>query len=307
MFDQISIFMLGDDFGLPQANEIQNLVQSMPFVPTGATQEKSVGFVPPRGREHGALVEVIGGHYILRLGIETRSVPSRAIRLAVDAKAAEIEASTGRKPGRKERRELSEQALLDLLPAAFPKFASVDVWIDPQTRRLVLGSASQGKSDEALSALIKAVPGLTVSLLQTATSPQAAMTDWLLAPSPDDWPEALHVERACTLKSIGDDAALVKFKNHALLTDEVKKHVTEGKLPTELALNWDGRIAFVLTEHLRLKKIQFLDKVMDATGAAEDEDRFDADVALATGMLTPCLDGLIEALDGLLQWEGQPS
>jgi len=36
--------------------------------------------------------------------------------------------------------------------------------------------------------------------------------------------------------------------------------------------------------------------VMDASGTDKDEDRFDADVALSTGLLSPLLDSLIEAL-----------
>ena len=82
----------------------------------------------------------------------------------------------------------------------------------------------------------------------------------------------------------------------------MRKHVTEGKLPTQLALSWDGRVGFVLTETLQLKKIQFLDGVMDAQGAPSDEDRFDADVALSTGLLSPLLAQLVEALGGEQAW-----
>jgi len=85
----------------------------------------------------------------------------------------------------------------------------------------------------------------------------------------------------------------------------VRKHVTEGKLPTQLALSWDGRVAFVLTETLQLKKVQFLDGVMDASGTDKSEDRFDADVALSTGLLSPLLDSLIAALGGEMEWGAQ--
>ncbi len=41
-------------------------------------------------------------------------------------------------------------------------------------------------------------------------------------------------------------------------------------------------------------------------GTDKDEDRFDSDVALATGLLSPLLEQLVEALGGELEWGVQP-
>jgi recombination associated protein RdgC len=60
-------------------------------------------------------------------------------------------------------------------------------------------------------------------------------------------------------------------------------------------------VAFVLTETLQLKKVQYLDGVMDESGTDKTEDRFDADVALSTGLLGPLIDSLIEALGGEME------
>jgi recombination associated protein RdgC len=124
------------------------------------------------------------------------------------------------------------------------------------------------------------------------------MAQWLLADTPDDWPDNLNIERECVLKSMGEDGATVKFNKHHLDNDDVRKHVNEGKLPTQLALSWDGRVSFVLTEGMALKKVQYLDGVMDESGTEKNEDRFDADVALATGLLGPLIDDLVYALGG---------
>ena len=37
------------------------------FEPCGATQERSIGWIPPRGHENGALVESVAGQMILKL------------------------------------------------------------------------------------------------------------------------------------------------------------------------------------------------------------------------------------------------
>ena len=304
MFKNVMVYRIGEGWN-PGLAEVESALQAERFVECGATQDKSVGWTEPRGEAHGPLVESVAGQWIAKLVIETKAVPGSVVRRKLDEQVGEIEAATGRKPGKKEKRNLQDEILLSLLPQAFARQASVLVWIDLKARRLVLNAGSQGKADEAVSALIKVLPGLSIALLQTATTAQAAMTEWLLAPSPDDWPSDLSVERECTLKASGEDAASIRYVRHPLANDEVRKHVTEGKLPTQLALSWDGRVAFVLTDTLQLKKVQFMDGVMDDSGTDKDEDRFDADVALSTGLLSPLLDALVEALGGELEWGAQ--
>ncbi|MDR0203248.1 MAG: recombination-associated protein RdgC, partial [Delftia acidovorans] len=69
----------------------------------------------------------------------------------------------------------------------------------------------------------------------------------------------------------------------------------QGKLPTKLAMTWDDRVSFVLSDTLQIKKIAFLDSVLDEAG---DEGGFDTDVAIATGELGRLIPDLIEALGG---------
>ncbi len=299
------VYRMGEGWA-PSLTEVEAALQADRFVECGASQDKSVGWTEPRGKDHGPLVESVGGQWICKLMIESKAVPGNVVRRKLDEQVAAIQESTGRKPGKKEKRELQDSILLELLPHAFARQSAVSIWLDMDSRRLVLNSGSQGKADEAISALTKAFTGLSVSLIQTQTSPQAAMTEWLLAPQAEDWPADLTVERETVLKSTGEDAATVRFTRHHLANDDVRKHVIEGKLPTQLALSWDGRVAFVLTDTLQLKKIQYLDGVMDESGSDKDEDRFDADVALSTGLLGPLMDSLIGALGGEMAFGAAP-
>ena len=281
------------------AAQLEEALAQEPFVECGATQQKSSGWVPPRGHEHGALVETVAGQWIARLAIETRAVPGDAVRRKTQETIDEIERTTGRKPGKKEARDIRDDALLALLPQAFPRRGQVTMWIDPENRWLVLDASAQGKADEIISSLTRvAGQGFTVSLLQTKLSPQAAMSAWLAAESDDELPEAFHVERECELKGSGEEPAVVKFTRHDLATDEVRQHIREGKLPTKLALGWQGRVGFTLTQTLQLKKIAFLEGTFEEGAPDKDEDRFDADVALSTGELGALIPDLIDALGG---------
>lgn len=298
MFKTVTIYRLPLGWK-PSAAEMETALSKAKHVACGATQEKSVGWVEPRGEEHGALVELVGGQRMLKLQIETKAVPGALVREKADAEADRIEQERGRRPGKKEMKELREDALLALLPQAFPKKTSVWVWVNLSDRLLVIDAASQSKVDEAITALAQAFDGLALSLLQTQVTPQSAMTRWLGSDSGDDSPEPFSVLRECELRSSDEEKAGVKFTRHNLEIEEVRRHIAEGKLPTRLALGWEDRVSFTLTESMQIKGIKFLEGVFD--GRRDDaETGFDTDVALATGEMVKLIPDLIKALGGEL-------
>lgn len=272
---------------------LEEALAKAPFQECGATQEKSSGWVPPRGEAHGLLAESVGGQWVLRFMTEAKMLPGTVLARKVKEKAAQIEQQTGRKPGKKETKELKDEAKLDLLPMAFTKQGSTWVWIDREARMLVLDTGAQGRADEIVTVLVEALPGLSVALLDTQTSAQAAMAHWLKEQEP---PAGFSIDRECELKAADESKAVVRYARHPLDIEEVQAHIQAGKLPTKLAMTWDDRVSFVLTEGLQLKKVAFLDTVFEGQG--QDDGGFDADVAIATGELSKLIPDLIEALGG---------
>ena len=114
------------------------------------------------------------------------------------------------------------------------------------------------------------------------------------------------MDRECELKQPDSEKATVRYARHTLDIDEVGEHIKQGKLPTRLALTWNSRVSFILTEALTLKKIELLDVVLDGLSTSapqkagkDDDGGFDADVALTTGELRLMIPDLIHALGGL--------
>jgi recombination associated protein RdgC len=286
MFKELAIFRLAAN-----ANMAVDL-EPHQFQPCGATQEKSIGWVPVRGHDHGALIEHVGTDSILKLMIETKSVPSEAIQRKVDEEVAKIEAQTGRKPGKKETRELKEDARIALLPLAFPKRSSVYVWIDHASKIIGISTTSSAKLDLVLTALVKSFEGISLQLLQTTTSAASMMSTWLVT---GEDPVRLGADRSLELKACDESKAKVKYDNHAIEIDEVRAHIGQGKIPTKMAMTWDGQVSFVLTESMAIKKIDVLDVVTDSH---PNDDAFDADVTLFTGAFKPLIQDLIAAHGG---------
>ncbi|HOB97079.1 MAG TPA: recombination-associated protein RdgC, partial [Aquabacterium sp.] len=133
MFKNLMVYRLAPEWQ-PTVADVDQALAAAPFAECGATQQRSAGWVSPRGEAHGALVEAIDGQWLLQLMVESKIVPGSVIKRQVETLAAKIEQTTGRKPGKKETKELKDQALLDLLPMAFTKRASVKVWMAPKER-----------------------------------------------------------------------------------------------------------------------------------------------------------------------------
>jgi recombination associated protein RdgC len=293
VFKNVMVYRIAEGWR-PSLEQIEQALDAERFVPCGASQEKAIGWVEPRGEAHGPLVEAVSGQRIFKLKIETKGVPGSVVTRKAKERSTQIEATEGRKPGKKEMKEIKEDVKMSLMPMAFSKESSVWVWIDPKADLLVMDAGSQAKADEVVTMLVKSFAGLSLTLLNTQMSPQSAMATWLIS---QESPAGFSVDRECELKAADESKSVVRYVRHPLDTDEVKLHVQSGKLPTRLAMTWEGRVSFSLTEALQLKKVAFLDVVFEATSTEKDEG-FDADVAIATGELRKLLPDLLEALGG---------
>lgn len=282
-------------------NVIEDIATEALFTPCGATQELSIGFIPPRG-EHDAVVEHVAGQVILKVMIETRSVPADALRKRVDEVCATIEEQTGRKPGKKERRDITDETRRSMLPTAFPKQRAVLIWIDRENKRMVLDAATQSVADLVITLLVNQFPWMAPRILNTTKTPQSTMAVWLHLGEAEG---RFQLERSCELKSCMEDKAVVRYNNHTLDIDEVKQHIDQGKLPTKLGLNWNGRVDFTLTESFVLKKVKLTEVVLEEGNADVKREGFDADVALTTGELTRLIDDLIEEHGGVMEEPAQ--
>lgn len=301
MFKNLILYRLSKDFQL-DADVVESVLEIERFTGCAPTQALSAGWVPPRGTGYGQLLENIDGEYIARLCIETRVLPPAVIRDRVALMAERVEIDTGRRPGRKQRRDLTEQATHDLLPTAFKLRSHLTVWISPKLGMLMIDAGSIGKADGLITLLAKGLPELNLHLLQSAESPASCMAAWLMdGQGPNDF----VIDRDCEVKGADEMKPAVRYTRHNLDNDEVKKHLTGGKMPTRLALTWKERVSFTLTDTLQIKGIKFLDIVFDGRTTPTKDEAFDVDAALATGELSQLIPALIDGLGGELDFIGQ--
>lgn len=294
MFSNLHLYRLTKDWPMT-SDGLEALLKKRPFHPCGSQDMKSSGWVSPR--DNGPLVHAHGKQWLVALRIETKSVPGEAIRKLVEQRAREYEERNGYKPGRKVLKEMKEQALTELLPRAFPKQATIQVWINAADGWVAMDTSTPSKADDVVSDLIRTTETIPIALTQTNLSPAQAMSDWLTS---NEAPYNFTVDRECELKGTYAEKPTVKYTRLSLERDEIRQHILEGKRPTKLAMTWTDRVSFILTDKCQVKRIAFLDAVMGEVNLdGEDAEAvFQSSFAIMTGELSRFLPDLIESLGG---------
>ena len=289
-FKNLQLYRLPAPWNIDLAKLEEQLARG-PFVKCPSNQPLSRGWVAPR--RDGALVFALGRQWLLALSVEQRLLPSSVVNDEVRERAEAMEAQQGYAPGRKQLKELRERVTEELMPRAFTRRRSTFVWIDPQNGWLCVDASSPAKADEVIEHLRHCLDDFPLTLLHTQLSPTSAMADWLAG---GDAPAGFTIDRDCELKAAGEEKAAVRYVRHPLEGDEIKAHLAAGKLPTRLALTWDDRISFILSEKLEIKRLAFLDLLKEAAekNAEHADEQFDADFALMSMELDQLCESLIE-------------
>ena len=279
----------------PSADEVEASLAKHAFFPGTSLEMQTQGWASPR--DNGQLVHTVGRQMLLTLRTEKKLLPTTVVNQVTRARAAEIEEQQGYKPGRKQLKELKEQVTEELLPRAFSIRRDTRVWIDPDNGWLAIDAASAAKADEVRGMLFKALDPLPLVNLHVNQSPVAAMTEWLAG---DAAPGGFTVDQEIELQSGSESKATVRYVRHPLDAEDLRRHIAAGKRCTRLAMTWNDRVSFVLTDGLVVKKLAPLDVIKEqADGTAHDEDeRFDSDFTMMAGELSGLLADLTEALGG---------
>jgi recombination associated protein RdgC len=278
-------------------DELKVALATQAFAACSSIEMTSTGWVPPC--EGGELVHVVNRQMLLSLCTEKKLLPTSVIREFAKSRATEIEEQQGYKPGRKQMKEIKEDVTDELLPRAFSIKRSTRVWIDPANGWLAIDTSSATRAQEVLTYLIKALadrfPG---KLLYSKTPPQIAMTCWL---SDDAAPGGFTIDDQIELSSSGEAKGKVKYVKLSVEAVDIQKHIINGKHCTQLALTWNDKVSFVLTDNLTIKRVAPLDILKESNNGytIDEAERFDADFTLMTSELSLLIAHLVDALGGI--------
>ena len=293
MFKSLQLYRLPSPYALTAAQLIEAITPQK-FTPCTASESTRQGWVSPR--PDGELVHVVNRQMLMVLRTEKKVLPGAVIKAEVEVRAAKFEEKEGFAPGKKARREMKEIVTDELVAKAFSSHSNMFVWIDPVNGWLGIDTPSPSKADEAVKLLLKAVDRMPLESLRVQRSPMAVMTEWL---QDGDAPAGFTVDQDATMRASGESKATVSYKCHTIELDDVRRHIAAGKKCVKLAMTWDDKISFVLTESLSIKSIKPLAVMKESDVSPRDQDeRFDGDMTLTTAELSKMLSDLVAALGG---------
>ena len=296
-FRNLTLFRLLQPFSL-SAEQLDEKLALKPFRAGGSLEMETTGWVPPLGREGAPLVHVVGEHMVVCARTQKKLLPASVIREVVDERATEIEDEEGRKVGRKERKDLRDDVIQELLPKAFTSSRNTYAGIDPKGNWLLVDSAARNRAEDLTVLMRECLGSLSIAPPKPTRPPVAVMTGWLRG---EDLPDGFAIEDECELREPVEKGGVVRCVRQDLFSDEIQAHLEAGKEVVKLALNWRDRLHFVLGDDLQVRRLRFQDVVTevaaDASGDSKEQE-FDADFAIMSQELARFLLDLMEAFGG---------
>ncbi|WP_394753475.1 recombination-associated protein RdgC [Crenothrix sp.] len=296
-FKNLSVFRLTETFTLTP-EELEQQLEPMQFSACGPHELSAMGWTAPLGKSAQQLLHSTNGFMMLCAKKEERVLPSSVVNEMTAEKIFEKEEQQGRKLSKKERTEIKDELIFELLPRAFTFSNNTYAYIDPKGGWLVVDSASAKKAEDLLSLLRKSLGSLPAVPLNTINKPTTVMTEWLTT---EQFPDDINIEDECELRSPEEEGGSIRCKRHNLFVPEIKNHLDTGKEVIKLAISWDQRISFVIDDILSIKRLKFLDMVQDQVAESSADDaaaRFDADFSIMSAELANFLPRLLELFGG---------
>lgn len=271
-------------FGInPKAKLTLEHFEGHMFTPIGELALESSGWVPVF---EGSPFFATPGHALLMFMQEKKHIPSSAVDVKLEERCADMEKALGFAPGKKQRKDLKEDIVDELLPRALATRRRTAVWIDRVKHRLVIDSTSQPVIDAVTKALVKMFDDLGV---QDVSWPRTAVvTEWLIRE-----PVGFTLDDEVALAYPGEHGKTVAFKASDLGADDVQLHIQKhGASVDTVAMTFDSRISFVMTDRAQLRRIKMLD-VITSAAPAPDVDRFESEFLLTVLEVGNLIDALI--------------
>lgn len=264
-FKQLSAFSITKEIkDLLTPEFLSEPLKQFAFRPCSDHESHQSGWIDPLGLGDQERFIVGGKDYlVLAYKTEVKRVPSSIITTELAKECDRMTESTGTPPGRKLKQVIKFEIAEKLLARAFPTSHVTMAIIDLACQRIYVGDTSS-RSDEFLSALRKITGTLPVEPLRFAAQPELILTDWLKT---SELPTGLALGSAVTLIDQCEKGPEIRFKNHALIGEEIQQALDTGKLVAMLELHYTDDLIFTLDAFTNtLKKLAFTDAFQEREG-----------------------------------------
>lgn len=263
----------------------------------------AVGFNEMMGEEDTYVEQVNASTMLLAVNFAERMLPGKIVRQRVAARVKEIEEGEQRKVYAREKQQLKDSVIAEMLPHTFIDQKVIHVLI--QGPYIIIDTTSAKKGEEILCLLREALGSLGVRPVTVENTPIQTYTDWFTG---REKPEKFYLTGDFKAISNDDEIDSLNGKGTSPETEGLSELVEEyGRRVVVLGLSWETgtneSLTFNVNEMLGIKGVKWPDSIIDmaAADAGEDANKytmFRATILLLATEIQNLMVDLLSALGG---------
>ncbi|MDC9615485.1 recombination-associated protein RdgC [Xenorhabdus khoisanae] len=300
VFKNALIYQLSRDVPNLTEDELRALIPHFAFSPCGPHDASRIGWLMDDDRP---AMFVHGNNLLIVAERESKDLPAAIIKEHLHAKRDKFESVKCRKLRRTEIAQIKDDVIQELLPRAFPKRSTLQIWIDIDNGLISIDTTSPRTAEHVLALLRRTLGSLPVIPIATANPFKRVMTGWLK--ETDTFPAQLRLSEKIKKADLIYDDGEVRFNKEDMLTNDeaVSILLDQGRQVCTLGIHVKTQFGFdlELTDSCKFKKLQFGDEFSTKNNAEEDElSREYADFILMVNELRIAYNIIFNAMGGLL-------
>lgn len=303
-FKNALVFRLEEGSFTHTAEDLASALEEYRRKPVGPQELSRSGFDAPLRKHSDELVHAANGCLLVCLGLEEKILPGAVVKERVEERAEAIEQEQSRKVRKKEKDEIKEQVMLEMLPNCFTKTTRTYGYVDTANNLLVVDAGSAKKAEDFASNIRKAIGSLKARPIAVENSPTLFMTAWLK--DQESKPAYFRLGADASLTDPGEDAGKINIKNLDLTSEEINNHLDAGMVVNQLSLHFEDKMGFSLKDDLSIKSIKYgevMNEELDNMDLEDPASKFDATFTISSGILAEAIAAVTNAFGGDVTFE----
>lgn len=285
LFTNLLVYRIHNDNEL-HSFHLNDLMGERPARAPGNQELATIGFVKPTGEDDLLVDDINNETRVFAVGIAERMLPAKIVRTAAMKKVRQIENEQQRKVYAREKQQIKDEVIQDLLPRAFIDTRVIYGMI--MGPYLIIDTSSVKRAESVLNLLRETMGSLGVRPVTVKGTPISKFTDWFTHKE-----RLHHFELTGDFKanSSGDEFDFVNGKGTSPTDETLSDLVRDAeRRVTVLGLQHhcdDGEgVSFTVNEMLGIKGVKWPDHLIeqanDDAGALDDQDEVDAEKHAST-------------------------